>query len=232
LYPKEYILMLDWGPLLLTGKLALITTVILFCIGIPIAYGLAFTKSKIKPILETIISLPLVLPPTVLGFYLLIALSPSSFLGGYLKDWFGIQLIFSFPGLIIGSVIYSLPFMVHPIQSALSNLPKNYLDASYVLGKSKTKTLLKVLLPNIKPAVLTGIVLSFAHTIGEFGVILMIGGNIPGETKVASIAIYDQVESLNYEDAHIYSAILLGITFVILFTVYFSNGGYLKRSAA
>ena len=224
--------MIDWGPIILTAKLALVTTMILLIVSVPLAYWLAFSKSRMKPVVETLVSMPLVLPPTVLGFYLLMAFSPGNSFGAWLQEWFGLRLIFSFSGLVIGSMIYSLPFMVHPIQSALSNLPKNYRDASYVLGKSKITTLLNVLLPNIKPALLTGIVLSFAHTIGEFGVILMIGGNIPETTKVASIAIYDQVESLNYQDAHIYSAILLGLTFLILFTVYFSNGGYLKRRAA
>lgn len=221
--------MIDWEPLLLTGKLALITTILLFIIGLPIAYWLAYSKSKIKPVIETLISMPLVLPPTVLGFYLLLAFSPSNAFGHWIQEWLGLQMIFSFKGLVIASFLYSLPFMVQPIQSALASLPKHYKEASYTLGKSRITTFYSILIPNIKPALLTGIVLSFAHTIGEFGVVLMIGGNIPGKTKVASIAIYDEVESLNYEAAHIYAAILLLITFMILLSVYLINGGYLKK---
>ena len=221
--------MIDWQPLLLTFKLALITTGLLFLIAVPIAYWLAHTKSKIKPILETLVSMPLVLPPTVLGFYLLIAFSPANTFGNWLDTYMGLRLLFSFEGLVFASVLYSLPFMVHPIQAGFSNLNPAITEASYVLGKSKTTTLFKVLLPNIKPSLLTGIVLSFAHTIGEFGVVLMIGGNIPGKTKVASIAIYDEVETLNYATANWYSIILFAITFSILLLVYLINGGYLKR---
>jgi len=141
----------------------------------------------------------------------------------------GLKLVFSFEGLVFASIIYSLPFMVHPIQSGFSNLSTSLQEASYMLGKSKWTTLFKVLLPNIKPSLLTGIVLSFAHTIGEFGVVLMIGGNMPGKTKVVSIAIYDEVEALNYSVANTYSIILFIITFIILFIVYVVNGGYLKR---
>ncbi len=221
---------MEWEALFLTFKLAAITTFILVIISIPIAYWLAFTKSKIKPILETLISMPLVLPPTVLGFYLLIIFSPSSQLGGWLQEYIGIQLIFSFTGLVFASVIYSLPFMVHPIQAGFTKIPNSIIEASYVLGKSKLTTLIRVMLPYIKPSLLTGIVLGFAHTIGEFGVVLMIGGNIPGKTKVASIAIYDEVEALNYEAANEYSLVLFGVTFSILLIVYLINGGYIKRS--
>lgn len=220
---------MDWNPLILTFKLALITTVLLFVLSIPLSYWMAYTKSKIKPVMETLVSMPLVLPPTVLGFYLLIAFSPSNAFGNWLDEWLGLKLVFSFEGLVIASVIYSLPFMVHPIQSGFANLSPTLKEASYVLGKSKIVTLNKVLLPNIKPSLLTGIVLSFAHTVGEFGVILMIGGNIPGKTKVASIAIYDEVESLNYAVANSYSMILFAITFTILLVVYLINGGYLKK---
>ncbi|GGX11974.1 molybdenum ABC transporter permease subunit [Aquimarina muelleri] len=221
--------MIDWQPLLLTFKLALITTCLLLVISIPIAYWLAYTKSKIKPILETLVSMPLVLPPTVLGFYLLIAFSPANTFGNWLDTYMGLRLIFSFEGVLFASILYSLPFMVHPIQAGFSNLNSTIIEASYILGKSKTTTLFKVLLPNIKPSLLTGIVLAFAHTIGEFGVVLMIGGNIPGKTKVASIAIYDEVEALNYTTANWYSIILFVITFSILLLVYLINGGYLKR---
>jgi len=215
--------MLDWSPIILTLQLALITTVILFVISIPLAYWMANTKSRIKPIIEAIVSLPLVLPPTVLGFYLLIAFSPESAIGSFLNDVFGLKLAFSFSGLVIGSIIYSLPFMVQPLQAGFSSLPSSLSEASFVLGKSKYQTITKVLIPNIKKSILTGIVLTFAHTVGEFGVVLMIGGNIPNQTKVVSIAIYDEVESLNYSNAHVYSGILLAVTFAILLLVYINN---------
>ena len=214
---------MDWTPILLTLKLASITTLVLLVISIPIGKWLAFTKSRIKPVAETLVSMPLVLPPTVLGFYLLLAFSPDSQLGQVLDHWFGLRLAFSFPGLVIASVIYSLPFMVHPIQSGLSSLPGSLRDATMVIGKPYLTTLFKVELPNIKPSLLTGIVLSFAHTVGEFGVVLMIGGNIPGETQVISIAIYDQVESLQYDNAHQLAAGLLLFSAALLFFLYRGN---------
>lgn len=222
---------MDWQPLVLTFKLAVVTTAILFVVSIPIASWLSSTKSKIRPVLETLVSMPLVLPPTVLGFYMLVAFSPENAFGNWLNEWLGIKLIFSFGGLVVASVIYSLPFMVQPIQAGLSSLPSTLKEASYTMGKSKITTLLKILLPNIKPSLLTGVVLSFAHTVGEFGVVLMIGGNMPGKTKVASIAIYDEVEGLNYAAANNYSLILFSVTFVILLLVYLTNGGYFKRYA-
>lgn len=220
---------MNWDPLILTFKLALVTTALLFLVSLPLAYWLTYTKSKLKPIAETLVSMPLVLPPTVLGFYFLIAFSPNNFFGNWLNDTFGIQLVFSFWGLVVASMVYSLPFMVHPLQSGLSGLPNSLKEASYVMGKSRFQTLVKVLLPNIKSSLLTGIVLAFAHTIGEFGVVLMIGGSIPGSTKVASIAIYEEVEALNYTVANSYSLVLFAITFAILLLVYLTNGGYLKR---
>ncbi len=219
---------MNWEPIILTFQLALIVTVILFVISVPLANWLASSRSKAKPVIEALVSMPLVLPPTVLGFYLLVAFGQNSPIGQFLDEFLGLQLIFSFEGLIVASVIYSLPFMVQPIQSGLSNLPQNLREASYLMGKSKWETLRKVELPNIKPALLTGIVLTFAHTIGEFGVVMMIGGNIPGETKVASIAIYDEVESLNYGAANQYALFLIVITFVILLTVYLINGRSFK----
>ncbi|MFC6859454.1 molybdate ABC transporter permease subunit [Zunongwangia atlantica] len=218
-----------WESLWLTLKLALITTLLLFVIGTPLAYWLSATKSKTKPVWETLISMPLILPPTVLGFYILIAFGQSSFLGKFLDGVFGLQLVFSFSGLVLASVIYSLPFMVHPIQSGFSSLPIHLKEAAYSLGKSKTTTFFKIMLPNIKPALLTGIVLSFAHTIGEFGVVLMIGGNLPGETRVASIAIYDEVEALNYSSANTLSFILFVLSFAILLSVYLINNKSLNR---
>lgn len=221
--------MMEWGPIILTFKLAFVTTAILLVISIPIAYWLAYTKNRLKPIFETLVSMPLVLPPTVLGFYLLVAFSPNLLLGQWLETWFNLRLVFSFEGLVIASVFYSLPFMVHPIQSGFSNLSASLTEASFVLGKSRIKTMFNVLLPNIKPSLLTGLVLAFAHTIGEFGVVLMIGGNIPDKTKVASIAIYDEVESLNYNVANKYSFILFIVTFTVLLSVYLVNGGYIKK---
>lgn len=220
--------MIDFAPLILTFQLAVVTTLILLVIAVPMAYWLSQSTSRIKPIIETLVSMPLVLPPTVLGFYFLVAFSPGNAFGSWLNDWLGIKLVFSFTGLVIASVIYSLPFMVHPIQSGLSSIPKSIIEASYILGKSKTETLFKIQLSNIKTSLLTGIVLSFAHTVGEFGVVLMIGGNIPGRTKVASIAIYDEVEALNYSAANTYSLILFVITFIILLSVYLINGKYIK----
>lgn len=220
--------MIDWSPIIVTFQLALVTAILLLVVSLPLAYWLAFTKAKIKPIVETLVSMPLVLPPTVLGFYLLIAFSPNKGLGAWLEAQFNLRLIFSFEGLVLASMIYSLPFMVQPIQAGLQNLSPSLKEAAYLLGKSRWTTITQVLLPNIRPSLLTGIVLAFAHTIGEFGVVLMIGGSIPGQTKVASIAIYEEVESLNYAAANAYSLLLFGLTFVILLLVYTINGGYLK----
>ena len=218
----------DWSPLLLTGKLALTTSLILFIIGLPLAYMLAYSKSKLKPIFEASIALPIVLPPTVIGFYFLLVFSPSYGLGKLLNDWFNVRLVFSFSGLVLASLFYSLPFMIQPIQNGFNSLPKNLKEAAYVLGKSKWETLRYVLLPNMKPAIITGTVLTFAHTIGEFGVVLMVGGSIPNKTQVASSVIYEHVEALNYESAHVYSAILLVISFMILVSVYFFNNQQLN----
>jgi len=219
---------LSWQPLVLTFKLALLTTLVLVILGIPLAYWLAYWESRWKHILQTLVSMPLVLPPTVLGFYLLVAFNPANAFGKFLESTFNLRLVFSFEGLVVASVIYSLPFMVNPIQAGFQSLPSSLGEASFTLGKSKLQTFLHVLLPNIKPSLLTGVVISFAHTVGEFGVILMIGGSIPGETRVASIAIYNEVEALNYDTANFYSLILFGITFSILFMVYLVNRKYLK----
>ena len=170
--------MMDYAPLILTFKLSLITTGFLLILSIPLAYWLAYTKSGIKPVVETLVSMPLVLPPTVLGFYLLVSFSPSNSFGAWLNETFGLSLLFSFEGLVFASILYSLPFMVQPIQSGFSGLSPSLKEAAYVLGKSKWNTLINVLLPNMKSSLLTGIVLAFAHTIGEFGLVLMIGGKI------------------------------------------------------
>jgi molybdate transport system permease protein len=218
----------DLQPLLLTFRLASITTAILLVIGVPLAYWIAHTRIRLKPVVETLVSMPLVLPPSVLGFYLLLAFSPQNAFGQWLEQWFHIRLVFSFEGLVIGSVIFSLPFMVQPIQAGFQGLPASLLEASRTLGKPDIVTLFRILLPNIKPALLSGAVLSFAHTVGEFGVILMIGGNIPGVTKVASIAIYEEVESLNYGAANFYAFVLFAVTFAILLTVYVVNKKWSK----
>jgi molybdate transport system permease protein len=213
----------DWQPLLLTFRLAGITTVILLAIGVPLAYWIAHTRTRFKPVIETLVSMPLVLPPSVLGFYLLLAFSPQHAFGHWLEHWLHLKLVFSFAGLVVGSVLFSLPFMVHPVQAGFQNLPVSLIEASRTLGKPDHVTLFRVLLPNIKPALLSGTVLSFAHTIGEFGVILMIGGNIPGVTRVASIAIYDEVESLNYAAANFHALVLFALSFAILLVVYLTN---------
>ena len=213
----------DLQPIFLTLKLAGITTIILGLIGIPLAYWLAYSARKSKYIVETLVNMPLVLPPTVLGFYILVAFSPKYFLGNFLEAYFDLRVVFTFTGLVIGSVIFSLPFMINPVKSGFQNFPLALMEASYTLGKSKWETLFKVILPNIKPSLLSGLVMSFAHTMGEFGVVLMIGGSIPGETKVASIAVYEQVESLNYASANFYSLVLFASAFVILFSFYLMN---------
>jgi len=200
----------DYTPFILSFKLAGATTTILFILSLPLAWYLAQTKSKIKPYLEAITSLPIVLPPSVLGFYILIVFTKTN-------------LAFTFTGLVIASCFYSLPFMVQPLQSGFEGLSKNMLEASYISGKGKVETIFKVALPNIKPALMTAIIITFAHTVGEFGVVLMIGGSIPEETKVASIAIYEFVEVMEYGMAHIYSAIMVAISFIVLLGVYFFN---------
>jgi molybdate transport system permease protein len=224
------LLLIDPAPLWLSGKLALITTAILFAISIPLACWLAYSRWRLKVIAEAFISLPLVLPPSVLGFYLLLAFSPSNAFGKFLDRYLDIRLVFTFQGLVVASVLYSLPFMVHPILSGLKSLPPSLKEASYTLGKSKLTTLLSVLLPNIRSSLLTGIVLSFAHTLGEFGVVLMIGGNIPGGTRVASLAIYDEVQSMNFHDANTYSFILFVFSFIILLLVYIINHHFSKAN--
>lgn len=207
----------------LTFLVATLTTIILLPIGIVIGNYLAFSNNPLRPILEVLVWMPLVLPPSVLGFYLLIAFSPKNALGAFLLEHFHFKLVFSFEGLILASVIFSLPFMCNPIKSALSSLPSSLKEASFTLGKNRIYTLFFVLLPNIKPAILLGCVTSFAHTIGEFGVVMMIGGNLPGQTRVASIAIYDEVESLNYPLAHQYALTLFIICFVLLLAIFYLN---------
>ncbi|MGC9140876.1 MAG: molybdate ABC transporter permease subunit [Caldimicrobium sp.] len=214
---------MDFLPFWLTLKLAFWTTLILLIIGIPIGYYLAYTKYKINLFFEAIINLPLVIPPTVLGFYLLLILNPKGIIGSLWHKLFGKSLVFHFEGIVVASVIYCFPVMINPLVSGFRSVPKNLIEVSLTLGKSKLETLIRVILPNMKFSVLTGIVLTFAHTLGEFGIVLMIGGNIEGETKVVSIAIYDAVEKLDYSTAHIYSAILLIFSLLTILSVYILN---------
>ena len=220
---------IEFAPFLLSFKLASITTLILFIISLPLAWYLSQTKSKAKPILEAITALPIVLPPSVLGFYILVVLSQNSPIGSFFNDVFDIQLVFNFTALVVASCFYSLPFMVQPLQGGFESINKNMLEISYVAGKSKFETIFKVALPNIKPAVMTAIIITFAHTVGEFGVVLMVGGSIPEETKVSSVAICEMVEIMDYKNAHIYSGIMVTISFLVLLSVYIFNGKQSKK---
>ena len=214
---------MEWTPFLLSFKLAGITTFLLLVISLPFAWWLSQTRSKSKPFLEAITALPIVLPPSVLGFYILVALSPHSPLGSFIENLLGVKLVFSFTGLVVASCFYSLPFMVQPIQSGFESLNKHMIEASYLAGKSARQTLWHVALPNIKPSLMTALIITFAHTVGEFGVVLMVGGSIPSETKVASVAIYEMVETMDYDQAHIYSAVMVLMSFVVLLLVYLFN---------
>ncbi len=213
----------DPEPFLLSFRLAAATTVILFAVSVPLAWVLSMSRSRFKPFVEALISMPIVLPPTVLGFYLLMFLSGRSSFGSFIGNVFDIELVFTFPGILIASCVYSFPFMLQPLQSGMEQLPQKLIEASYALGKSPFKTLISVILPNIKPSVLTGLIITFAHTVGEFGVVLMVGGSIQGETRVASIAIYELVELLDYRTAHVYSLILIAFSFIVLVIVYTVN---------
>lgn len=208
-----------WSSLGLTIELAACTTLLLGVIGLPLAHWLNNTRSRLAPVLETLVSLPIVLPPTVIGFYLLVAFAPQHAAGGTWQRIFGAPLAFSFPGLAAGSVIYSLPFAVQPFQAALRAVPAELLDAGRTLGATPRRVWLRLHLPLARRGLLAGLMLGFAHTLGEFGVVLMIGGSIPGKTRVASIALYDEVQKLNYPLAHTYAAMLLAVSFVLLFTV-------------
>jgi molybdate transport system permease protein len=215
-----------YGTILLTLKLALSTTIILSIIGLPVAWYLAYSRFRLKPIIEAMLSMPLVLPPSVLGYYILLAYSPRYWFGSFLVNVFNIRLAFTFEGILIASVIFGLPFMIQPIQSGLRSLPPSLREASYTLGKSEMQTFIKVLLPNIKPSIITAVALTFAHSIGEFGIVLMVGGNMPGITRVASVAIYDEVQSLNFSKANEYAAILFFLSFVLLIIIHSINRKY------
>jgi molybdate transport system permease protein len=215
---------IDFTPFVISLKLSLITTLVLFIVSLPLAWYLAHTSSRGKPLIEALVSLPLVLPPTVLGFYMLMIFSPRlSPVGAFLDSALDVKLVFTFAGLVVASCVYSFPFMVNPLQSGFEGLSRNMLEASYISGKSPIKTLFCVALPNIKPSLLSACVMTFAHTMGEFGVVLLVGGSIEGETRVASIAIYEAFEISNFALAHVYSAIMLLLSFAVLLTLYIFN---------
>ncbi len=220
--------MIDWQPLWLSVRLASVTTTILLIIAIPLGYWLAYNRQRWKIAAEAIISLPMILPPTVLGFYLLLAFTPSRGFGHFLDHYLDIRLVFTFPGLVIASLLYSLPFTVNPIVAGFRSLPPDLREASRTLGKSDLTTLVRILLPNIRSSLITAGVLSFAHTIGEFGVVMMIGGSIPGQTRVASVAIYDEIQSVNYAAANRYALVLLAFSFIVLLLVYGVNHHFSK----
>jgi molybdate transport system permease protein len=196
---------------------------VLLLIALPLAYWLAYTRWRWKFLLESIVALPLVLPPTVLGFYALIALGPRGFLGQAWQKLFGHSLAFTFTGLVLASLFYSLPFAVQPLIASFESLDRRLLDAAAVLGANRIRTLFTVILPLSLPGLLTAVVLSFAHTLGEFGVVLMVGGNLPGVTRTVSIDIYDRVQALDYASAHQMALLLLLISFVVLSIVYGVN---------
>lgn len=222
----------DWQPVWLTLKLASLTTVLLLVVGTPIAWWLSQTTSRLKHPISAVVALPLVLPPTVLGFYLLIFLGPQG-PGGQITQALGIgTLPFTFTGLVFASVLYSLPFVVQPLQNAFEALGKRPLEVAATLRASAWDRFIHVAVPLARPGFLTAMVLGFAHTVGEFGVVLMIGGNIPGETKVLSVAIYDHVETLEYDQAHILSAGMVGFAFLVLLVLYLVNGRFSRSEHA
>ena len=213
----------DLNAVLITLKLALTTCFFLALIGTPLAYYLAFKSKKVKPFLESIVTLPLVLPPTVIGFYLIVFFSPDTALGKFFILLTGEQLIFSFYGLVLASIIYSLPFWVQPLQASLERIGKDTLKTSESLGASKFDTFINVIIPLSKKGFLTSFIISFAHTMGEFGIVLMVGGGIHGKTKVIAISIYDHVEQLSFGKAHFLAGGMLILSFIILLTLFYSN---------
>lgn len=211
------------GPFILSAKLALTTTAILIAIGTPIAWWLANTRNRFKPVIEATVALPIVLPPTVIGFYLLILLGPQGWPGQLWVQLTGETLTFRFSGLVIASVVYSFPFVVQPLQSAFESVGRDVIEAASTLGASRIDSFVSVTVPLAKRGFLTATVMGIAHTLGEFGVVLMVGGNIPGETRVISIAIYDHVEMLEYGTAHTMSVVLLAIAFLFMLLLYVVN---------
>lgn len=206
--------MIDWIPFKVSLSLALWVTFLLSILVFPIAWGFARSKRRWMPFVESFLTLPLVLPPTVLGFYLLISLSPMSPVGAFLKSTFGLTFVFSFSGIVIASCVSAFPFMLGALRTGISAIPENLLEASWTLGKGKIETIFKVVLPNMKTAILTGVITTFAHTLGEFGVVLMIGGSLPGATKTVSIAIYERVEAQDFAAAHAYAVALIVISYI------------------
>jgi molybdate transport system permease protein len=214
------------SAIVLTLQLALVTTLILFVLGTPLAWWLSQTRSRFKPAIEALTALPLVLPPTVIGFYLLILLSPNTAIGGFWVRLTGETLTFSFTGLVIASLLYSLPFMVQPLQTAFERVGRDQMEAAASLGASGLDRFLSLAVPLSVRGFITAGVLSFVHTIGEFGVVLMVGGNIPGRTRTVSIALYDHVEALRYDQAHALAAGLIALSFAVLLLVYALNRRY------
>lgn len=213
----------DLAALVLTLQLALVTTIILIVLGTPLAWWLAVTRSRLRLLVEPVVALPIILPPTVVGFYLLIAFAPDAWIGSAWLKVTGSSLAFSFNALVIGSIIYSLPFYVQPLQISFENLDDGIIDAAATLGAGPLDRFFSLVVPLCRRGFVTAITLGFAHTIGEFGIVLMIGGNIPGETRVLSIALYDHVESLHYGQAHLIAGGLMIFSFVLLLLVYGSN---------
>jgi molybdate transport system permease protein len=220
---------MNLGPLWLSVQLATITMLLLLLIATPLGWWLARTRSRARPVVQAIVALPIVLPPTVMGFYLLILLGPAGAIGSWWLELTGSALTFSFTGLVIASCIYSLPFAVQPIMSAFESVSQGDLEAAWTLGADRRDAFFSIALPQSTRGYLNAAVLSFAHTLGEFGVVLMVGGNIPGETRLISIDIYDQVESLNYAAAHQLSAVLLIFAFVVLLTMFVVNRRWQQR---
>lgn len=214
---------MNWGAIVLTLKLAALTAVILIVVGLPIAYWLTYSRRRWKFLVESVVALPLVLPPTVLGFYLLVAIGPRSPIGEWYQAAVGHPLVFTFEGLVVASVLYSLPFAVQPFTAAFGAVDPKLVEASWTLGVSRLATFVRVTLPMSVAGVVSGVVLSFAHTLGEFGVVLMVGGNIPGATRTVSIDIYDEVQALNYAGAAQTALVLLVFSFFVLSVVYAIN---------
>jgi len=214
---------MNWEAIAVSMRLAALVSMILAVAGLPIAYWLAFSKRKWKFLVEAVVALPLVLPPTVLGYYLLVMTAPRSFLGHAYQSIFGSTLAFTFPGLVVGSILYSLPFAVQPFANAFSAVNPRLIKASAVLGASRWRTFFRIILPLSVNGIITGVVLSFAHTLGEFGVVLMVGGNIPGKTQTISIDIYDKVQALDLGAANTTALTLLFFSFVVLAVVYGVN---------
>ena len=219
---------IDWTAVALSVRLSGATTLVLLVLGLPVAFWLAYSPRRWKFLVEAVVALPLVLPPTVLGFYVLVAMGPKSPLGRLVEGLTGSRLPFTFGGLLVASVLYSFPFAVQPFAAAFARVPRRLLEASWSLGVSRLGTFRRVVIPLSFPGIVTGVVLTFAHTMGEFGVVLMVGGNLPGVTRTASISIYDDVQALDYAGAGATSLLLLGFSFVVLAVTY----GLRRRAGA